>query len=328
MGSKQRKAERHRQKRQDKLREGRLFKLRAERRVVPDSFPVHHCEVNANWEENGIASIHFSRRVDTGHIHLAIFLVDWWGMGLKDAFGRLHIPASEYAALYERARRRHDTETMEPDTARHLVYGGVQRARELGFALPRHYDRWTAVLGPLDPGVQPDMSLFGVDGRIRLVCDAADFHERLIGCTPDQFLARPDVTFVLGERRHQSLYVPADFEPVMQEAMAEVATKLADSARRQCFAKGISPSPLLDQMAMAMLTGCARISEAASECGSVHSLDAETRHEIMHEAFDSLIEFGNFDRWQVRLAMIQLSDYLESDPKYSSHNHRVSLKRS
>ncbi len=243
MGSPQRKAEKHRKRRQERRREVRVSTARRERAYLADIHPIHACLVNEYWRDDGIASILFARRVAVGQVTTALFLVDHWGMGLKDAWGRIAIPDSELDELLGRFRSQFDVAPLNPGLARHLVYGGIELARELGLRLPRKYERWTGILGPLPAGEMPDRSLFGIGGKYRIVGNARDLEARLIGCTPRQFLARPDVEYmmVVGD----DFTLVDDEADEFDDAVSTMAHGLIQDARQWCFAQRLVPHPLL-----------------------------------------------------------------------------------
>ena len=197
MATRQRKVERRRLKRKDKLRRGCITALQRRQRLGSDVHPIHACTANRSWQDDAKASIFLARNVGNGRVTMAAFLVDTWAMGLKDAWGRIDIPTGDFDDMVSRYDEQIDVAPINIGTVRHLVYGGIELARRLGFRLPRRYERWTAILGPLPPGKSPDMSLFLDDGKINLCCSMRDLQERMIGTTPEEFTSRSDVTFIL-----------------------------------------------------------------------------------------------------------------------------------
>lgn len=244
MGSRQGKVDRKRRKRQQKQQVRRTDSLRLRHRVAGDAHPCYVCLATENWRDAGLASILFAREVAPRRVTMAAFLVDTWAMGLKDAWGHIDMAASEFEEMVATHRQRTGLAPLEPVTARHLVYGGIELARRLGFRLPRKHERWTTVLGPLPVGESPDMSLFLPNGKIHLVSNAADLRARLIGSTPEEFLGRPDVEYVLGDD---------DFTPVDEDedAAGDLVDALADKMygriRQWCFSNGQIPHSLLRQ---------------------------------------------------------------------------------
>lgn len=252
MATRQRKVERRRLKRKDHLRRGRITALQRRQRLGSDVHPIHACTANRSWQDDAKASIFLARNVGNGRVTMAAFLVDTWAMGLKDAWGRIDIPTGDFDDMVSRYDEQIGVAPINIGTARHLVYGGIELARRLGFRLPRRYERWTAILGPLPPGESPDMSLFLDDGKINLCCSMRDLQERLIGTTPEDFLSRSDVTFTLMDDDFTLLDGEKE-EDAFQEPLGELQTKIIEEARQWCFANGQVPHKLLPDVVAAAL---------------------------------------------------------------------------
>ncbi|MCH7841068.1 MAG: hypothetical protein IID38_12655 [Planctomycetes bacterium] len=252
MATRQRKVERRRLKRKDNLRRGRITVLQRRQRLGSDVHPIHACTANRFWQDDGKASIFLARNVGDGRVTMAAFLVDTLAMGLKDAWGEIDIPTGDFDDMVSRYEEQIEVAPINIGTVRHLVYGGIELARRLGFRLPRRYERWTAILGPLPPGESPDMSLFLEDGKINLCCSMRDLQERLIGATPEQFLSRSDVSFMLMDDDF-TLLDGEKGEDAFQEQLADLQTKILEEARQWCFANGQVPHKLLPDVVAAAL---------------------------------------------------------------------------
>lgn len=210
---------------------------------------LYACVANRDWRDAGIASIVVARRRGAGRVSMAAFLVDIWAMGLKDAWGCLDQSSTAFDELLESMRDEMEVCHLDVTLARSLVYGGVALADELGFRLPRKYKTWMNVLGPLDEGAEPDMSLFRPDGKIRLLCSMHEFESRLVGVSPDQFLARDDVEWSSVD---EDSFAEAD-DDVFDEAVADLEQQMIDRARQWCFSDGLIPHPLLPEVIRAAL---------------------------------------------------------------------------
>lgn len=242
MASRQSKIERRRAKRRENQRAGRIRVVQRKQQLTRDTHPVHACVVNRHWQEDGEASILLARRVAPGRVTMAAFLVDIFAMGLKDAWGRTDIGVSEFNESVSRLGQGLEICPLEVETARHLVFGGIELARRLGFRLPRRYERWTALLGQFPEGESPDMDLFLPGGKIRLICSQRDLEARLIGSTPKAFLARPDVEYMMGDDDFTLVDDEGDQADEMMEQFEET---MLEAARRWCFANGQAPHPRL-----------------------------------------------------------------------------------
>ena len=248
MGGRQRKVERRRVKRKKQRRDKRVVAMRQGQRVTSDANTLYACVVNRDWREDGKATILMARSIGLRRLTMAAFLVDLWAMGLKDAWGRTDVSISEFDESVSSLDARLGTCPLNLGTAKHLVYGGIELANELGFRLPRRYERWTAVMGPLPEGESPDMSLFRCDGKVRLECSVRDFESRFVGTTPDKFLARPDVEAVFG---FDDFTLVDDEEDAVYDVMTEFEQGMTDRVKQWCFANGQTPHPLLSEVVAA-----------------------------------------------------------------------------
>jgi hypothetical protein len=225
--------------------------------------------VNHDWRERGQATVWVLRRGAGGRLAMAAFLVDLWCAGLKDAWGLLDVRREDFEDARDRMSQQMDG-TIAPcplDLARRLVAGGIRFAVQNGFRLADRYDRWVGFLG--QPRVEwrsVALDGFGLEGgKLRWVAPLADLRARYIGGRLEDFLARPDVEFVLGtgqtsfeefdefddkfdeeDEEHEEHAEHAEFERSKEfadfRALSETA---ADAARRWCTANGISPEPML-----------------------------------------------------------------------------------
>jgi len=310
MRSRQKKVERRRIHRQKHLREKRVFAFRYQQRLASDVHPLYACMVNRHWRDDGKASILMARRLGEGRVTMAAFLVDLWAMGLKDAWGRTDIAASEFDETVSRAPAELETRPLNLGTAKHIVYGGIELARELGFRLPKRYERWTAILGALPAGESPDMSLFRHDGRIELVCSQKDLEARLIGTTPSQFLSRPDVSYILADDDFTLVDEEAD---EADNAMGTLEQTMLDRVREWCFAQGETPHPLLPRVISAtleaILQGLPR-DRSATEC--LEALPEAEFSEVFNQVGAFLSASCDGDRDELEAAMAQFSGSVAS----------------
>lgn len=222
---------------------------RVEGAPAGDEAPVYACLINRDWLDQGKATILLARGLNGCRLNVAAFLVDLWAMGLKDAWGRLELGVGEFE---QSVRRMHGLRmnSIDLDTARHIVYGGIRLACELGFRLPQRHERWTSILGPLARGVEPDRSLFLKNGRICLVGHMRELHERLTGCSADAFLGRPDVEFILSVDESDDpaeLAIDLEFQDARGGDSPFMEGALSDEILRWCFAHRRVPHRLLPQ---------------------------------------------------------------------------------
>jgi len=311
MATRQRKAEKHRKKRQAKAREQRVLTLRHEHRAKSDAHPLFACSVNEGWDEDGKASIFVVRTISPGRLALASFLVDTWGMGLKDAWGRIDLPVGEWSEMVERAESQ--SMCMIPlnlRTAKHLVFGGIQLAQEVGFRLPRRYEHWTAILGALPAGESPDRSLLLDEGRIHVMCSLRDLEARLIGTSVKKFLLRKDITITIGD---DDFTLMDDETEGAEAAMEQMVESLVDAATQWCFANQQKPHPLLPAVASAIVEAAAEsIPEDLNPDAPVESLSDSQQEDVARRAGRFLSTTLNVDNNEVKAAIAQFTAFTGS----------------
>lgn len=310
MGTRQRKVKGRRSKRQEKQRARRILTLRNEKRLRSDANPLHACFANRDWYEDGMASIMVARRTAPERVTMAAFLVDRLAMGLKDAWGRTDMGLSEFNEHVNRAGSGIDLAPMNLGTAMNLVYGGIQLACELGFRLPRRYERWTAILGALPDGESPDMSMFLDNGKIMLVCSERDLEARLVGTTAKKFLARPDVHYLMGT---DDFTVVDEEEDESRAFLDQMEEAMLSAAKRWCFANGQVPDPLLPEVIGASLEAIVQAFPEGSEAeDAIVSIPPWARDRMAEEVTEFVAASLGHDRDRAEAAVAQLHGFMNS----------------
>jgi len=126
--------------------------------------PVHECLVPANLFEVGIGSVILSRSLPTGELALAMFLVDVYCLGVKNALYRI-LSQQEYALYVEQTGESSNLDRVHPSCLRKLVEGAVHYARGLGFTPHSDYGRAAKLFGDVDAMACPVGYRYGKDGK-------------------------------------------------------------------------------------------------------------------------------------------------------------------
>ena len=153
---------------------------------------IEACYINSNWQTEGLASIQFIRDTSSG-LAMASFLVDFWCIGLKDAFGSINLLREEVETNLNHARSQFSLTRVDPEIARKLIASAIRFSRQNGFRLPRHYERFIALAGGVGEIESADLSNFGKDGKLCYVGRKEDLSSRLMSCSLEEFIGRPDV---------------------------------------------------------------------------------------------------------------------------------------
>lgn len=136
MATHQKKIEKHRRRRQEKQRQVRVAQNHRFQEYLSAPHEVHGCYINADWRTAGMASIFVARNIARGMVSFGAFLVDYWGMGLKDAWGDATASIAEFEDRVDHMRSQLGAKRVDLSTVRHIVFGGIDVARKWGSGCP------------------------------------------------------------------------------------------------------------------------------------------------------------------------------------------------
>jgi len=274
MGSSDRKKERHRIKRRAKQQAHRRRSSAGPYQRIGAGGEVEACLINDDWREKGQAVICTLRGVPGGGHAMATFLVDLWCAGLKDAWGRLEISREDFDEMLEQMEMGTYLRFVpgDLDLVRRILAGSIRFATQNGFRLPRRYERWVSVMGGVGDWKTADLSGFGVDGKLRWVAPMDDLRRRLIGCSVEEFLARPDVEFIAGA---EDFSLVDDDSPAVEESIDLARTRALDAVRAWCFAHGEAPHPKLPEVTDLMLDSILQAGAELDEEDDLEDLDSD-----------------------------------------------------
>jgi hypothetical protein len=125
--------------------------------------PVHETLVPADLFEQGLGNLVFSRTLPDGRIAMAVFLLDMYCQGAKNAFIAV-VGRSEYGLRlnYWSGER---LQPIQPACFRKLVEGGVEYARELGFNPHADYALASRIFGDVRSADCPTRFVYGHNGK-------------------------------------------------------------------------------------------------------------------------------------------------------------------
>ena len=290
------KKERQRLKRKQKKMAMRKFQSRTPLQRIAAEGGSLECWITPDFKEEGIAAIQVVARDVSGRCAVAGFLVDLWCVGLKDAFGRSEV---DEAAFREQSlepwMQRMGSSRIDAGKVRRLVAGGIRFSRQNGFRLPPQWEKWVTIFGRdiLNELATADVSEFGVDGGLRYVGTMDFLRQRLIGCSVEEFMSRPDVQVVLDADALDE-WEDEDFEDDEDEfddeddvdleedeaaavdAMQQTSQRLLAAVRKWCTENSIPPHPRLEQgvvLAMAAASALAASDRLSGPTESSHIME-------------------------------------------------------
>ncbi len=140
--------------------------------------PPLHCWVpDVLWRE-GLGSVLLSRLLPNGSVAVAVFLVDRYCLGVKNAMSAV-ISRSEYDSKFVRGLRiQYPARDVPLAYARKLVEDAVEYAEVLGFHPHADYHDAIVLFGDVDPGECAEEFEFGKAGRPYFFAGPHDTPER------------------------------------------------------------------------------------------------------------------------------------------------------
>ncbi len=135
--------------------------------ALSPEYPLECCVINSNWRDAHMANVIIIRKTTSGFSAVG-FLVDTWGIGLKDAFVHKGMSRLELDYLLAHAvGAEEEVVDCSLALAQELVYGGLAWARQHGFRTPAEAIRCLKIL-PAPLG-EPDISRFGTEDGSPLI---------------------------------------------------------------------------------------------------------------------------------------------------------------
>lgn len=133
-------------------------------RLIDFQAPIYECKVPTGLFETGIGNVFISRQLPSGRIGVAVFLLDVFCLGVKDAFYRL-VDRGEYTQIIEKFDRNDPLEEIDPACARKLIEGGVEYAQRLNLRPHPDYKTAQKIFGDIDTAACPRSFEYGRDGK-------------------------------------------------------------------------------------------------------------------------------------------------------------------
>lgn len=171
-----------RQKAKRKQRQKALVKHKhrglAERLAATASAPILDCLIPEDTWDNGMGQVLISRELPNGMVAFAVFLLDVYCLGVKDAFGDI-VPRATYEdKLLDKLDEQYEMVEIAPEAARKLVESAVDYAGDLGLQPHSDYHRVKTIFGNIDADACDEEFEFGSDGQPLFIAGPHDDPER------------------------------------------------------------------------------------------------------------------------------------------------------
>lgn len=162
------------QKRLAKAKAKRVAKRRqAARRNSPDptirlmgadGWPIAACVAPENLWDMGLGHLVIARKTPDGQLACAIFLVDVYCLGIKNAMWTI-LGQSEFRDLCRKLEGEARLAPVTPEHLAKLIYCAADYGQSLGFPPHRDFRHAQRLLAGIDPSQCPDEFEFGKEGR-------------------------------------------------------------------------------------------------------------------------------------------------------------------
>jgi hypothetical protein len=127
-------------------------------------WPVVQALAAASLWVNGIGSLAIARKESEDGLVAAVFLVDVYCLGVKNAFWRACTPG-EFNELLDRMEETQSMRPIEPACLVKIVHGAVAYAESFGFSPHPDYHHAARLLDGIDPAACEREFTFGRDGK-------------------------------------------------------------------------------------------------------------------------------------------------------------------
>jgi hypothetical protein len=142
--------------------------------------PILHCCTITELYDEGIGHVLLSRSLSGGQVAFALFLIDMYCLGVKDAIYEI-APRGDYIErLYEKIFQKHNTARLEPACARKLVEGAVAYADDLGFSPHADYHKAKLIFGDIAASSCTRQFHHGNEGKPFFVAGPYDDRSRCV----------------------------------------------------------------------------------------------------------------------------------------------------
>ncbi len=182
--------------------------------LVNAELPIYGTwELDVDLEEEGMTTVIIARSLPSRDVVFGTFLIDVWGVGLKDCYGNFNVSPR---AFEQNVLDRHPELSYRPCDlayAQSLIWGSVEHSKEHGFKLPKEFRDWSKIVGQ-PPADAPPIE-FGKDGELFVIGKASDIARR-IGTSQKKAMNR------ISEKGHFLLDVPEELVTIDEEELIDV----------------------------------------------------------------------------------------------------------
>lgn len=146
-------------------------------------YPLYECLISASWEkdEPGLVEIVLARQQPDGDICCAVYLVDKYCLGVKDAFAKANFSRSRYQSEVRDGIFAHSKPKKCPlELAHQMIYASIEYAAQFGFEPHKDFAIAQNLLLPRGELPEPYKLTFGKDGKPFYIAGPRDNAQRIM----------------------------------------------------------------------------------------------------------------------------------------------------
>jgi hypothetical protein len=142
------------------------------------NYPILHCWATTDVWTEGLGWVCLSRQLPNGLVGFAVFLVDRYCLGVKNALADVTSRSRYESEIARKMRSEFTSKELQPAAARKLVESAVEYARSLGFPPHADYHKAKLIFGDIDASECTEDFEFGKDGKPLFIAGPNDSPER------------------------------------------------------------------------------------------------------------------------------------------------------
>jgi hypothetical protein len=159
-------------------------------------YPIYQCwRAKYLFEsDSGVGTVIITRKSQDNDVVLAVFLLDVFCLGVKNAFISIMFE-KDYLSQLDQVRVNEELEQISAPSARKLIEDAEKYANELGFSPHKDYHSAKKIFGDIDTETCSESFEFGREGKPYYMAgpyDSQSFSKKVIKqlmekCGPDEF---------------------------------------------------------------------------------------------------------------------------------------------
>ncbi|MBS0627116.1 MAG: hypothetical protein JSS09_02770 [Verrucomicrobia bacterium] len=143
------------------------YPLIKEGKTLPESdlcskFAIYDCKISSNWKKDGISPILVIRKINDSTYVLGNYLIDFWCLGLKDAFINYMLTEDELKSSLQKSAAA--LISISYEEARNLILGSIDSAKPIE---TEPNSEWRGLLTSFIEAQKPyqKLDVFGKEGK-------------------------------------------------------------------------------------------------------------------------------------------------------------------